>query len=149
VGINKIAAAAATAKAILGLSGARDFPMPSKACATTATATIFNPCIQPLSKEPFVTNMANRTRRRTDGIVKQNQDNNPPNSPPRSIPIEIPTWELAGPGRNWHKATKSAYALSSNHFLFTTYSSRKYPRWAVGPPKEVSPSFVDAFKISA
>src|SRR5215510_8545513 len=55
------------------------------------------------------------------------------------MPTAIPTWLLAGPGRNWQSATRSTYAASSSHLRRTTYSSRKYPRCATGPPKEVSP----------
>ena len=33
---------------------------------------------------------------------------NPPGSPERSNPSAMPIWLLAGPGRNWHSATRSA-----------------------------------------
>ena len=51
----------------------------------------------------------------------------PPGSPARRMPRAIPTWLLAGPGRNWHSATRSAYAASLSHFRRATISSRKYP----------------------
>ena len=43
-----------------------------------------------------------------DGKVKPIQAANPPSRPPRMMPIPMPTWLLAGPGRNWHSATRSA-----------------------------------------
>ena len=34
-------------------------------------------------------------------------------------------WLLAGPGKNWHKATRSAKWASSSQRRFSTYSCRK------------------------
>ena len=51
----------------------------------------------------------------------------------------MPTWLDAGPGMNWHRATRPAYSSSLSHFRLSTNSSRKYPKCAVGPPNEVQP----------
>jgi len=59
----------------------------------------------------------------TEGSVKPIKEIIPPRIPPLIVPIPIPTWLLAGPGKNWHSATKSEYSFSSSHFLFLTYSS--------------------------
>ena len=59
----------------------------------------------------------------TDGSVNPINEIIPPPMPALIVPIPIPTWLLAGPGKNWHSATKSEYSFSSSHFLFFTYSS--------------------------
>ncbi len=43
-----------------------------------------------------------------DGSVKPSQAASPPASPPRERPTAKPTWLLAGPGRSWQRATRSA-----------------------------------------
>ena len=55
----------------------------------------------------------------------------------------MPTWLDAGPGMNWHRATRSAYSSSLSHLRLSTNSSRKYPKCAVGPPKDVRPRRVN------
>ena len=42
-----------------------------------------------------------------EGSVKPIHASSPPNHPARMVPIAMPTWLLAGPGRNWHSATRS------------------------------------------
>ncbi len=79
------------------------------ACATTATATIFSPCSQaprPASAQ-LATPYAKAIIASADGMVKPAQAASAPLSPARSMPIEMPTWLLAGPGRNWQSATRS------------------------------------------
>ena len=106
------------------LSGARLRPMPQTAWATTATATIFKPRSQPASaKSNEPTPKANTVSNTADGRVNPSQAANPPGSPARMIPTVIPTWLLAGPGRNWHRATTSGVAsliqpLSPGDVLF-------------------------------
>ena len=75
-----------------------------------------------------------------EGMVKPSHAITPPSFPARSVPIAIPSWLLAGPGSNWHKATRSVNDLSSSHPRLATYSCRKYPMWATGPPNEVTPN---------
>jgi hypothetical protein len=43
-----------------------------------------------------------------DGMVKPIQEAMPPSTPARMIPMPMPTWLLAGPGKNWQRATRSA-----------------------------------------
>jgi hypothetical protein len=56
-----------------------------------------------------------------------------PRRPPWDKPMAMPTWRLAGPGRNWHRATLSAYADCVSHCRRSTNSVRKYPTCATGP----------------
>ncbi len=118
--------------------------IPQIACATTATAASFSPCNHPACPtEPPSAAMPypNRIIANADGAVKPIYAVIAPLIPDRDSPIAIPTWLLAGPGKNWHSATRSAYAFSSSQRRRTTNSSRKYPRCATGPPNEVRPSF--------
>jgi len=80
------------------------------ACATTATATILSPCSTPDGITPGypATNRASTIRAMADGRVKPAQAANAPRYPHRDRPSAMPTWLLAGPGRNWHSATRSA-----------------------------------------
>ena len=55
------------------------------------------------------------------------------------MPTAMPTWLLVGPGRKWQRATRSEKRRSESHLRFSTYSCRKKPMWAMGPPKEVRP----------
>lgn len=108
-----------------------------------------SPVANPLSKE-FVEakNAENNTSSIIEGSVNPKKEMIPPTIPPLNIPMAMPTWDEAGPGRNWQIATMSAYNFSSIHFLFCTYSSRKYAKYAAGPPKEVNPNLVEALAIS-
>ena len=45
-----------------------------------------------------------------DGSVKPSQARRAPGSPPFNRPNAIPTWPLAGPGKNWQSVTRSAKA---------------------------------------
>ena len=91
-------------------SGARDFAIPITACPTTATAAALSPSTQPAEERPprAVTPKANATRSRAEGMVKPTHAATRPQKPARCRPIAIPTWLDAGPGRNWHSATRSA-----------------------------------------
>ena len=94
-----------------GRSGVRLRAMPQMAWATTATATSFSPCRKPSAAGPVneAAPMAKANMITAEGMVKANHAASPPNSPlPRSTPREKPTWLEAGPGRNWHSATRSA-----------------------------------------
>ena len=42
-----------------------------------------------------------------EGSVKPVQAASAPSQPARCMPSAMPTWLLAGPGRNWHSATRS------------------------------------------
>ena len=79
------------------------------ACATTATAISFKPWIRPVPTGPprRGASIAKASSNRTEGSVKPHHAANPPRHPARSSPTENPTWLLAGPGRNWHKARSS------------------------------------------
>ena len=84
--------------------------MPSTAWATTATAAILSPCNRPLpsaSPAPATLN-ANSTMAMAEGNVNPSQAAKPPAKPARKRPTPMPTWLLAGPGKNWHSATRSA-----------------------------------------
>lgn len=139
-GHRRAAAAAAKARVARGGSGASVRPIVQTACATTATATTMRPCSQAAcTAAPVLTRRANAAIAAADGRVKPIQAASAPAQPARSMPTAMPTWLLAGPGRSWHSATRSAYAAASSQRLRSTYSCRKYPRWAMGPPKEVRP----------
>ena len=132
-------------------SGVRVLAMPSTACATTATAAALSPWIHPASdtSPSAVTPHANATSNSAEGRVNAVQAATKPASPARCSPSAMPTWLDAGPGRNWHSAIRSAYAASSSHLRRSTNASLKYPRWATGPPKAVTPSFRNAQNTSA
>ena len=44
--------------------------------------------------------------RNADGSVNPSHAARPPKRPPRVMPMAMPTWLLAGPGRNWQSATR-------------------------------------------
>ena len=98
-------------------------PIPIMAWATMATATSFNPWIQVKLESLLINNAEKTISIITEGSIKPIKEIIPPRIPPLIVPIPIPTWLLAGPGKNWHSATKSEYSFSSSHFLFLTYSS--------------------------
>src|SRR5262249_42584263 len=103
------ASAARIASDARARSAARFRAMPHTAWATTATATTLSPCSHPTSASPAVRRpYAKTTRAAADGSVNPSHAATPPSSPARISPIAIPTWLLAGPGRNWHSATRSA-----------------------------------------
>ena len=111
------------------------------ASATTATAATSSPAIAPAGRPtPPATSRPAAMRTTAVGAVNPSQARSEPGTPARSRPMPIPTCELAGPGRNWPSATRSAYCVSSSHRRRATSSVRKYPRCATGPPKEVMPS---------
>jgi hypothetical protein len=91
-------------------SGARLRAIPQTACATTATATTLRPWISPPPTGPSKAEApkANKTRSRAEGRVNAAHAANAPRGPPRNRPSANPTWLLAGPGRNWQSATRSA-----------------------------------------
>ncbi|TDV34023.1 hypothetical protein C7405_10940 [Paraburkholderia caballeronis] len=84
--------------------------MSQTACATTATATSFSPWITPAPTVPPSrgASAANAIISRNDGSVNPSHAASPPRQPARTRPIENPSWLLAGPGRNWHSASRSA-----------------------------------------
>ncbi|MCY1535343.1 hypothetical protein D9M68_707440 [compost metagenome] len=90
-------------------SGHSDFAMPHTACATTATATTFSPCTAPdwARSAHCVTPAAKRMSATADGSVNPSHAASAPPQPARPSPSAMPTWLLAGPGRNWHSATRS------------------------------------------
>ena len=107
-------------------SGASARAIPQTAKATTATAATLSPCNQPASatsstRRPY----AKATSAMAEGNVNPSHAATPPSRPPRVMPMAMPTWLLAGPGRNWQSATRSAYVVSSSHLRRITYSSRK------------------------
>ena len=85
--------------------------MPHTACATTATATTLSPCTSPApSHAPLAEENPSPHNASTsaEGSVKPSHAASAPPHPPRRRPRASPTWLLAGPGRNWHSATRSA-----------------------------------------
>jgi hypothetical protein len=60
-----------------------------------------------------------------DGSVNPSHAANAPATPARACPTAMPTWLLAGPGRNWQRATRSAKRRSSIQRRRTTNSSWK------------------------
>ena len=84
--------------------------MPHTAWATTATATILRPWIAAPARRPVkeVESSANSKSSKAEGKVKPSQAARPVERPRRDRPSAKPTWLLAGPGRNWHSATRSA-----------------------------------------
>ncbi len=110
VGHASVTIEASTAIVARSRSGQSERAMPQTAWATTATATTLSPCSQPASAALANAPMpnANAMSARADGMVKPNQAAKPPRRRARAIPIAMPTWLLAGPGRNWQRATTSA-----------------------------------------
>ena len=104
-----VSSAARMASAARGRSGHNDLAIPQTACATMATATTLSPCTQPDWASPWYSAMpkANRISAIADGKVNPAQAASSPSQPARPNPSAIPTWLLAGPGRNWHRATRS------------------------------------------
>ncbi len=84
--------------------------MPQTACATMATATILRPLSAPVPTGPeiAVAVSAKTTSTSAEGSVKAAKAASAPSQPARIKPKAKPTCDEAGPGRNWHKATRSA-----------------------------------------
>ncbi len=84
--------------------------MPHTAWATIATATIFSPCRMPAgnASPQLEIPSPNSVSARAEGSVNPAQAASAPGKPPRIRPMASPTWLLAGPGRNWQSATRSA-----------------------------------------
>jgi hypothetical protein len=101
---------ASTAIAARSRSGHNCRAMPHTAWATMATATIFNPCNAPAPSGPAtcVPVSAKPSRISAEGRVKATKAASAPAHPARIMPSANPTWLEAGPGRNWHSATRSA-----------------------------------------
>ena len=104
--------AAATASPARSRSGQSERPMPQTACAMMATAAIFSPWMAPDadSQPNCASPSAKRISATAVGSVNATQAASMPAHPARFRPIAMPTWLLAGPGRNWHSATRSEYA---------------------------------------
>ena len=107
---NNMPMAVTTASVARGRSGVRLPAMPYTANATTATATTLSPRSQPpaASSPNAAMPYPNRISSAADGRVKPSHAATPPPMPARVMPTAMPTWLLAGPGRNWHSATRSA-----------------------------------------
>src|SRR5687768_5430949 len=92
-GAHETTTAAAIATLALERSGHRFLPMPQSACATTATATTFNPCNQAASAPPptVVITSANSTSATAEGKVKPSQEASAPGNPLLSSPSAMPT----------------------------------------------------------
>ena len=84
--------------------------MPHTAWATTATATTLSPCTSPAGKPapPDEKPSPSAASTKAEGSVKPTQAASAPSQPLRIKPSAMPTWLLAGPGKNWHSATRSA-----------------------------------------
>ena len=96
-----MATAARSARVARARSGQSACAMLQTACTTTATVAIFKPCNQPALPAPSVAMpKANKVSASADGKVKPSQAANAPGRPARAMPIAMPTWLLAGPGRN-------------------------------------------------
>ena len=76
--------------------------MPQSAWATTATAASSSPCSQftPILGPTASRLIARITSSTADGSVKPSHAARAPGRPPRPKPSAMPTWLLAGPGRN-------------------------------------------------
>jgi hypothetical protein len=104
-----ITTAATTAMLARPRSGVSVRAMPQTAFATTATAATFKPWSQPASATPVASmTTAKSTSANAEGSVKPTHESTPPSRPARIMPMAMPTWLLAGPGRNWQSATRSA-----------------------------------------
>ena len=142
-------AAATTARARRGQSGASAPAITQTACATTATAATFRPWTQPApDRSVDAANSPSAVSATADGSVNPSQAATPPAIPARRVPMAMPSWLLAGPGRIWDSVTRSVKASSSSQPRRATYSRRKYPIWAIGPPNDVRPSRRAATKTS-
>ena len=110
VGHAKVTIEARIAIVARSRSGQSERAIPHTAWATTATATTLRPCNQPasavLANAPIP--KANAISANADGRVKPIQAASPPRRRARAMPIAILTWLLAGPGKNWQSATRSA-----------------------------------------
>ena len=108
-GSAKVRTAARIASPARGRSGHSDLAIPHTAWATTATAATFNPWTAPEAATSLqrVMPYANAISAMAEGSVKPIQAINAPGQPARNKPSPMPTWLLAGPGRNWHRATRS------------------------------------------
>ena len=84
--------------------------MPNTAWATIATATILSPLIAPVAIEPERSGIiwAKAKSSNAEGSVNPMKAASAPSQPARINPSAKPTWLDAGPGRNWHSATRSA-----------------------------------------
>ena len=84
--------------------------MPHTAWATMATAVTLRPWMMPwlIGPSSAAAPKANATSTMAEGRVKAVQAAAAPQGPARINPRAKPTWLLAGPGRNWHSATRSA-----------------------------------------
>ncbi len=119
-------AAAATATARLGQSGVSVPAIVQTACATTATAASLRPWTQPaVDRSTEVATSPSAVSASADGRVNPSQATIPPGIPARRVPMAIPSWLLAGPGRNWHSATRSPNDRGSSQPRRSTYSRRK------------------------
>lgn len=109
-GTSSTTTAAAAAMVARRRSGVSERAMPSTACATTAAAAACSPSSHPAPARSGVpeTSRANATSSTADGRVNPHHAARSPGSPARCSPSAIPTWLDAGPGRNWHSATRSA-----------------------------------------
>ena len=124
-----------------GAPAARVRPIPMTAVATTAAAASSSPRTQPaFSRSASRAQIAIAVRMSADGNVKPSQAASPPSLPARWMPMAIPTWLDDGPGRRLESATSSPNCCSPIQRRRVTYSSRKYPMCATGPPNDVSPS---------
>ena len=83
--------------------------MPNNACATIATAAIFNPWIVAATIGPDRSAASRATSNiiSAEGRVNAVHAASPPKGPARINPIAKPTWLDAGPGKNWHRPTNS------------------------------------------
>lgn len=142
-------AAATSATIRRGQSGARLRAIDHTASATTETAASLRPWIQPAPAMSVpAANSPNSVSTTADGSVNPTHAATPPTRPARRVPIAIPSWLLAGPGSDWQSATRLANEASSSHPRRVTYSCRKYPMCAIGPPSEVRPSLSEARSTS-
>ena len=105
----RVISAAAQAMPARIRSGQSVRPMPHTACAMTATAATFRPWItaEPDNQPKCASPRANSISAMAEGSVNASQAASMPAQPARFSPIAMPTWLLAGPGRNWHSATRS------------------------------------------
>ncbi|MCY1218440.1 hypothetical protein D9M72_303890 [compost metagenome] len=112
VGSATVMSAQATASPARGRSGQSERPMPQTACATMATAAIFRPWMaaDPDSQPKCASPSAKSASAMAVGSVNAAHAASMPVQPARFRPMAMPTWLLAGPGRNWHSATRSEYA---------------------------------------
>ena len=106
-GCHRVSAQAAAISAARPGVAHRLRAMPHTAWATT----IFRPRTRPASNQPPAADenpSPSRARASAEGSVKPSHAASAPPQPARISPSARPTWLLAGPGRNWHSATRSA-----------------------------------------